>query len=82
VHSFGAGLRCSGRVYVSWHTHMSFIQQEVLKAEFPKGVDVVYESVGGDMFDTVSLDAVMRRMCLYAATSCELRRCDASHVLY
>ena len=24
----------------------------VLKAEYPRGVDVVYESVGGDMFDT------------------------------
>ncbi|KAJ7390945.1 Prostaglandin reductase 3 [Desmophyllum pertusum] len=25
---------------------------EVLKIEFPKGVDVVYESIGGEMFDT------------------------------
>lgn len=25
--------------------------RDVLKAEYPKGVDVVYESVGGDMFD-------------------------------
>lgn len=24
--------------------------QAVLKAEYPRGVDVVYESVGGDMF--------------------------------
>lgn len=24
---------------------------QVLKNEFPKGVDIVYESVGGDMFD-------------------------------
>ena len=28
------------------------VLQSVLKAEFPRGVDVVYESVGGDMFDT------------------------------
>ncbi|PWA97987.1 ARP protein (REF) [Artemisia annua] len=26
--------------------------KNVLKKEFPKGVDIVYESVGGDMFDT------------------------------
>ena len=26
--------------------------KEVLKREYPKGVDVVYESVGGDMFET------------------------------
>ncbi|PSC71056.1 zinc-binding alcohol dehydrogenase domain-containing 2 [Micractinium conductrix] len=32
----------------------------VLKAEFPKGVDVVYESVGGDMFD-VCVDALAPR---------------------
>lgn len=24
---------------------------QVLKSEFPKGVDIVYESVGGDMLD-------------------------------
>lgn len=24
----------------------------MLKSEYPKGVDVVWESVGGDMFDT------------------------------
>ncbi|PWA79250.1 Alcohol dehydrogenase, C-terminal [Artemisia annua] len=29
-----------------------FVVQQVLKKEFPKGVDIVYESVGGDMFDT------------------------------
>lgn len=26
--------------------------EDVLKAEYPKGVDVVYETIGGDMFDT------------------------------
>ncbi|XP_053384072.1 prostaglandin reductase-3-like [Mercenaria mercenaria] len=26
--------------------------REVLKKEYPKGVDVVYETIGGDMFDT------------------------------
>lgn len=26
--------------------------QDVLRSEYPKGVDVVYESVGGDMFAT------------------------------
>ena len=26
--------------------------QEVLKAEYPKGIDIVYEGVGGDFFDT------------------------------
>ena len=26
--------------------------QDVLKKEFPKGIDVIYESVGGDMFKT------------------------------
>lgn len=31
--------------------------KQVLKAEFPGGVDVVYESVGGDMFD-VAVDAL------------------------
>ncbi len=24
----------------------------VLKAEYPKGIDIIYESVGGEMFDT------------------------------
>lgn len=28
-----------------------FIPFQVLKDEFPKGVDIIYESVGGDMFD-------------------------------
>lgn len=28
-----------------------FIFSQVLKKEFPKGVDIIYESVGGHMFD-------------------------------
>lgn len=34
--------------------------QAVLKAEYPRGVDVVYEGVGGDMFST-ALDALAPR---------------------
>ncbi|KAL9260167.1 Prostaglandin reductase-3-like protein [Drosera capensis] len=38
----------------SWH-QMAFpphlIQHQVLKREYPSGVDVIYESVGGRMFD-------------------------------
>lgn len=34
--------------------------KEVLKREFPRGIDVVYESVGGDMFD-VCVDALAPR---------------------
>ncbi|KAI3675295.1 hypothetical protein L1987_84884 [Smallanthus sonchifolius] len=37
--------------------------EQVLKKEFPKGVDIVYESVGGDMFDMcLSALAVYGRM--------------------
>ena len=28
-----------------------FVVFQVLKKEFPKGVDIIYESVGGNMFD-------------------------------
>lgn len=34
--------------------------RSVLKAEFASGVDVIYESVGGDMFD-VAVDALAPR---------------------
>ncbi|KAF8410045.1 hypothetical protein HHK36_002565 [Tetracentron sinense] len=29
----------------------NFPLRQVLKKEFPKGVDIIYESVGGEMFD-------------------------------
>ena len=29
----------------------TFFLLQVLKKEFPKGVDIIYESVGGEMFD-------------------------------
>jgi NADPH-dependent curcumin reductase CurA len=32
------------------HCHSYLHGQDVLRAEYPRGVDVVYESVGGDMF--------------------------------
>ncbi|ESO99105.1 hypothetical protein LOTGIDRAFT_201415 [Lottia gigantea] len=28
------------------------VLKDVLKAEYPKGIDVIYESIGGEMFDT------------------------------
>jgi NADPH:quinone reductase-like Zn-dependent oxidoreductase/short-subunit dehydrogenase len=43
-------LRSLGAHHVIDHTVESV--KAVLRAEYPKGVDVVYESVGGDMFDT------------------------------
>lgn len=42
------------------HIDVSLAPQEVLKAEYPKGVDVVYEGVGGDMF-VASLNALAPR---------------------
>lgn len=51
-------LRSLGAHRVIDHTRESV--KAVLRAEFPKGVDVVYESVGGDMFD-IALAALAPR---------------------
>ncbi|CAI9294618.1 unnamed protein product [Lactuca saligna] len=44
--------------------------KDVLKKEFPKGVDIVYESVGGDMFDSCfNALATFGRMLVIGTTS-------------
>ncbi|XP_023747559.1 uncharacterized protein LOC111895717 [Lactuca sativa] len=44
--------------------------KDVLKKEFPKGVDIVYESVGGDMFDSCfDALATFGRMLVIGTTS-------------
>ncbi|CAI9265669.1 unnamed protein product [Lactuca saligna] len=44
--------------------------KDVLKKEFPKGIDIVFESVGGDMFDTCfNALATFGRMVVIGSTS-------------
>ena len=35
-----------------WACYAVAVMQDVLKAEFPKGMNIIYESVGGEMFKT------------------------------
>lgn len=35
-----------------WPCYAVAVMQDVLKAEFPKGMNIIYESVGGEMFKT------------------------------
>jgi NADPH-dependent curcumin reductase CurA len=50
-------IECIQSVRVLLNKDRSIVRFQVLKKEFPRGVDIIYESVGGETFD-VCLNAL------------------------
>ena len=50
-------IECIQSVWLLLNKDRSNVQFQVLKKEFPRGVDIIYESVGGETFD-VCLNAL------------------------